>query len=144
MDPEDKFPDQVPSPVASCKLHILANLESVAISDFQSGIATDSPFLSVLESATIYSSRFKIRYKFNILTDREVDTQVPDKQCHCGIFFTHSQAFNSHLDTDHQPEEGYPNGKWPCNEEPSCSKEYDEKGKAWRHIRQKHRNIHSN
>ena len=80
-----------------------------------------------------------IGYKFNILTDREADTQVPDKQCHCGIFFTHSQAFNSHLDTDHQPEEGYPNGKWPCNEEPSCSKEYDEKGKVWRHIRQKHR-----
>ena len=73
-----------------------------------------------------------------------MDTQVPDKQCHCGMFFTHSQAFNSHLDTDHWPEEGYPNGKWPCNEEPSCSKEYDEKGKVWRHIRQKHRNIHSN
>ena len=86
----------------------------------------------------------EIRYKFNILTDREADTQVPDKQCHCGMFFTHSQAFNSHLDTDHRPEEGYPNGKWPCNEEPSCSKEYDEKGKVWRHIRQKHRNIHSN
>ena len=34
MDPEVKFADQVPSPVASCKLHILANLESVAISDF--------------------------------------------------------------------------------------------------------------
>ena len=30
MDPEVKFADQVPSPVASCKLHILANLESVA------------------------------------------------------------------------------------------------------------------
>ena len=94
--------------------------------------------------ATIYCSQFKIGYKFNILTDREADTQVPDKQCHCGIFFTHSQAFNSHLDTDHQPEEGYPNGKWPCNEEPSYSKEYHEKGKVWRHIRQKHRNIHSN
>ena len=37
MDPEVKFADQVPSPVVSCKLHILVNLESVAISDFQSG-----------------------------------------------------------------------------------------------------------
>ena len=34
MDPEVKFADQVPSPVASCKLHILADLESVAISNF--------------------------------------------------------------------------------------------------------------
>ena len=34
MDPEVKFADQVPSPVVSCKLHILANLKSVAISDF--------------------------------------------------------------------------------------------------------------
>ena len=41
MDPEAKFADQVPSPVASCKLHILANLDSVAISDFRLGIATD-------------------------------------------------------------------------------------------------------
>ena len=41
MDPEAKFADQVPSPVASCKLHILADLDSVAISDFRSGIATD-------------------------------------------------------------------------------------------------------
>ena len=42
MDPEVKFADQVPSPVASCKLHILAHLELVAISDFRSGIATNS------------------------------------------------------------------------------------------------------
>ena len=34
MDPEVKFVDQVPSPVASWKLHILANLKLVAISDF--------------------------------------------------------------------------------------------------------------
>ena len=34
MDREAKFADQVPSPVASCKLHILADLDSVAISDF--------------------------------------------------------------------------------------------------------------
>ena len=34
MDPERKFADQVPSPVASCKLHILADLDSVAISNF--------------------------------------------------------------------------------------------------------------
>ena len=42
MDPGVKFVDQVPSPVASCKLHILANLKLVAISDFLSGIATNS------------------------------------------------------------------------------------------------------
>ena len=41
MDPEVKFADQVSSPVASCKLHILADLKSVAISDFRSGIATN-------------------------------------------------------------------------------------------------------
>ena len=34
MDPEVKFADQVPSPVVSCKLHILADLKSVAISYF--------------------------------------------------------------------------------------------------------------
>ena len=34
MDPEVKFTDQVPSPVACCKLHILADLKSVAISNF--------------------------------------------------------------------------------------------------------------
>ena len=43
-------------------------------------------FLSYLVSATIYHSRFKIGYKFIFLIDREADTQVPDKQCHCGIF----------------------------------------------------------
>ena len=37
-----KFADQVASPVASCKLHTLANFESVAMSDFQLGIATYS------------------------------------------------------------------------------------------------------
>ena len=42
MDPEVRFAAQVPSPVVSCLLHILANLKSVAISDFQLGIATDS------------------------------------------------------------------------------------------------------
>ena len=41
MDPEVKFADQVPSPVAPCKLHILADLESITISDFQLGIAID-------------------------------------------------------------------------------------------------------
>ena len=59
-------------------------------------------------------------------------------------FFTNSDAFITHLDTDHKPEEGYPTGKWPCNEEPTCDKVYNEKGKVWHHICQKHRNIHSN
>ena len=34
MDPDVKFADQVPSPVASCKLHFLADFESDAMSDF--------------------------------------------------------------------------------------------------------------
>ena len=42
MDPEVKFADQVASPIVSCKLHRLADLKSVAISDFRLGIATDS------------------------------------------------------------------------------------------------------
>ena len=42
MDPEVKYADQVTSPVASCKLHTLANFKSVAMSDFQSDIATNS------------------------------------------------------------------------------------------------------
>ena len=42
MDPDFKYADQVASPVASCKLHTLADFKSVAMSDFQSGIATDS------------------------------------------------------------------------------------------------------
>ena len=65
--------------------------------------------------------------------------QVPDKQCHCGIFFTNSDAFNTHLESDHKAE-----GKWPCNEEPTCQKLYNGKGTVWSHIRQKHRNIDSN
>ena len=70
-------------------------------------------------------------YKFNFLKDREADTQVPDKKCHCGIFFTSSDAFNAHLDQDHKPEDGFPNGKWPCNEEPSCQKVYNDQAKVW-------------
>ena len=50
MNPEVKHADQVASPVASCKLHILANFESVAMSDFRLGIATD------LRSAIYYLS----------------------------------------------------------------------------------------
>ena len=61
--------------------------------------------------------------------------QVPDKQCHCGIFFTNIDAFNTHLESDLKAEEGFPNGKWPCSEEPSCDKVYDDKAKVWRHIR---------
>ena len=34
MDPEVKYVDQLTSPLASCKLHILVNFESVAMSDF--------------------------------------------------------------------------------------------------------------
>ena len=34
MDPDVKFADQVPSPVASCKLHVLADFESAAVADF--------------------------------------------------------------------------------------------------------------
>ena len=34
IDPEVKYADQVASPVASCRLHILANFEPVAMSDF--------------------------------------------------------------------------------------------------------------
>ena len=60
--------------------------------------------------------------------------QVPDKQCHCGMLFTNSDAFNTHLESDHKAEEGFPNGKWPCSEEPTCDKVYDDKAKVWRHI----------
>ena len=60
------------------------------------------------------------------------------------LFFTNSDAFNTHLESDHKAEEGFPNGKWPCSEEPTCDKVYNYKAKVWRHIRQKHRNIHSN
>ena len=42
MDPEVKYVDQVASPVASCMLHTLADFKLVAMSDFRSGIATDS------------------------------------------------------------------------------------------------------
>ena len=41
MDQEVKYVDQVASPVASCKLHTLADFESVAMSNFQLDIATD-------------------------------------------------------------------------------------------------------
>ena len=41
MDPEVKYADQVASPVASCKLHILANFKLVAMSNFQLGTATN-------------------------------------------------------------------------------------------------------
>ena len=54
-----------------------------------------------------------------------MDMQVPDKQCHCGIFFR--DAFNTHLESDHKAEEGFPNGKWPCSEEPTCDKVYYDK-----------------
>ena len=57
---------------------------------------------------------------------------------------TNSDAFNTHLESDHKAKEGFPNGKWPCSEEPSCDKVYYDKAKVWRHIRQKHRKIHSN
>ena len=60
------------------------------------------------------------------------------------LFSTNSDAFNIHLESDHKADEGFSNGKWPCNEGPTCDKVYNEKGKVWRHIRQKHRNIHSN
>ena len=33
MDPDVKFADQVPSPVAYCKLHFLANFKSAAMAD---------------------------------------------------------------------------------------------------------------
>ena len=94
--------------------------------------------------ATIHLSQFETRYNFNFLTDKEADTQVPDKLYHCGIFFTNIDSFNTHLESDHKAEEGFSNGKWPCSEKPSCDKVCDDKAKVWRHIRQKHRNIHSN
>ena len=34
IDPDVKFADQVPSPVASCKLHFLANFKLAAMVDF--------------------------------------------------------------------------------------------------------------
>ena len=57
--------------------------------------------------------------------------------------FQNRDAFNTHLESDHKAEEGFPNGKWPCSEELTCDKVYD-KAEVWRHIKQKHRNIHSN
>ena len=41
MDPEVKYAYQVTSPVASCKLHTLANFKLVVMSEFHSGIVTD-------------------------------------------------------------------------------------------------------
>ena len=36
--------------------------------------------------------------------------QFPDKECHFGIFFTNSGAFNTHLESDHKAEEGFQMG----------------------------------
>ena len=40
------------------------------------------------------------------------------------MFFTNSDAFNTHLESDHKAEEGFPNGKWPGSEEPTYDQVY--------------------
>ena len=84
MVPDVKFVHQVTSPVASCKLHTLANFESVAMSDFRLGIATYFRstilcFYPISNQLQYIVADLRLDTILIFLADKEADTQVPDK-----------------------------------------------------------------